>query len=73
MAFAKRLGAPSDGVLVDIRVNGFGGGVFQDRRSREVREALRQVDGTVMDRQAGHLANDGFGKSGDPLAAESGA
>ena len=70
---AERLGAPGDGVLIDIGVDGLGGSVLEDRGSGKVREALRQVDGPVMHGQAGHLANDGFGKSGDPLAAESGA
>ena len=67
---AKRLGAPGDGVLIDVGVDGFGRGALQNRGRGKIGEALRQIDGPVAYREARHLADDGFGESGYPLAAE---
>lgn len=66
----ERLGAPGDGVLVDVRVDRIGDRSLELRRAGEVGEPLGQADGTGRDRQPVHLADDRFGESiglgGDP-------
>ena len=61
---AQRPGAPGDGVLVDVGANR-GARRLLDRRGRgKIRKALRQIDGAVLLRQPGHLADD---RLGEPL------
>ena len=67
---AEGLGAPGDGVLIDVGGDGVGRGALQRGGRGEIGKALGQVDGAVAEGQAGHFADDGFGESGYPLAAE---
>src|ERR1039458_5195855 len=45
--------------------------LFRTAGAGKIGEALRQINGPVPHREAGHLADHGFGELGDPLAAES--
>ena len=50
---AEGLGAPGDGVLVEVGVDGVGGGVLEFLGRGEVGEALGEVDGAVAHAPAG--------------------
>ena len=67
---AQRLGAPGDGVLVDVRADGFRRGLLERFGSREIGESLSQVDGPMAHRQAGHFADYGFGETERAAAAK---
>ena len=67
---AERLGAPGDGVLVDIGVDSCRGGAFERFGRGEIGKALGEIGGAVADGQARHLADYGFGEIGDALAAK---
>src|SRR6185437_16300936 len=59
--------APGDGVLVDIVADGLDGGFLDEVRGGEVGEALGEIDGVVLHRQPGHLADDALGELFDAL------
>src|SRR5581483_815276 len=67
---AKSLGAPSDRVLIDVVRDGLPRGVFQDLWSGQIREALREVHGIVLQREPGHLPNHAFGDAARAVGAE---
>ena len=56
--------APGDRVLVDVPPNGGAGRFLHRLGHREVREALREVDGAVGLGDPRHLADDGFRERG---------
>src|SRR5580765_92171 len=59
---AQDLGAPCDGVLIDIRQNGVAGGPLDRLGRREVRKTLGEVDRAVLVGKTSHLADDRFGE-----------
>src|SRR5262249_20802064 len=62
--------APGDRVLVDVGLNGGGGGVLDRGWSGKIGEALREVDPVgrmVCQDQARHLANHRLGEAERPL------
>jgi len=68
---AQTFRAPGDGVLIDVGGNRFLRRPLDLRRSREVRKALRQIDGVIHHRLPRHLANHGLSEVRD-FAAEEG-
>ena len=54
--------APGDGVLVDVGRDRFDGGAFDEIGRGEIGEALGQVDRTVFEGEARHLADHRFGE-----------
>jgi hypothetical protein len=59
---AERLGAPGDGVLIDVVGDGLAGGFFDFEGRGEVGETLGEIDGVVLEGEAGHFADYGFGE-----------
>ena len=57
---AKRLSAPRNGVLVNIRFNGLAGGTLHFRRGRKIGKALREINSPVVEGQSRHLTDDGL-------------
>ena len=68
MALRKVLGAPGDGVLIDVGSNRVLRRPLDLRRSRKIREALRQIDGAMHHGLARHLANHRFSEVRDFVA-----
>jgi hypothetical protein len=59
---AEALGAPGDGVLVDVGVQCRGGSVLESCGCPEIGKSLRQIDGVVLARLASHVANHRLGE-----------
>ena len=59
---AQRFRAPGDGVLIDVRGDGVLRGALDFRGRGKIGKALREIDGAVLQREARHLANHGFGE-----------
>ncbi len=59
---AQVLRAPGDAVLIHATANGGDGGLEHGRRRVVIGEALRQVDGLVLQGEPSHLADDRFGE-----------
>src|SRR6185436_17654908 len=66
------LGPPSDGVLVDVVGDGLLSGGLQVGRGGEVREALSQVDGPLLQGQTRHLTDDRLSEVSGALRAHNG-
>ena len=45
---AKRFRTPGDGVLIDVRVDGFLRGALDFSRSAEIGKSLREIDGAML-------------------------
>ena len=65
---AQALGAPGDGVLIDVGRNRFLRRALDLRRRRKIGKALRQVDGAVQHGLTRHFADDRLGEVRDPAA-----
>ena len=59
---AKRLRAPGDRVLIDVRGDGFLRGALDFGGSGKIGKALRKIDGVVLQREARHFADHRFGE-----------
>ena len=59
---AQRLGAPGDGVLIDVVGDGLAGGFFYFFGGGEIGETLGEIYGVVLQGEAGHFADYGFGE-----------
>src|SRR5882762_6920583 len=59
---AQRLGAPGDGVLVDVVGDGLAGGLFYYFGGGEFGKILGEIDCVVLHGQAGHFTDDRFGE-----------
>ncbi len=59
---AERLGAPSDGVLIDVVGDGLAGGFLHFLGGGKIGKTLRKIHGVVLHGQARHFADDGFGE-----------
>jgi hypothetical protein len=59
---AQGLGAPGDGVLIDIVGDSLACCFFNFHGSGEIGKALGEIDGVVLEGEAGHFADDGFGE-----------
>src|SRR5581483_230297 len=70
---AKRLGSPRNRVLVYIRLNRTLRRCFNLRRRGEIGKALRQVNGSVLQRKPRHLTDDRFLKFSDAGALKTAA
>ena len=59
---AKIFRAPRDRVLIDVLIDRFHRAALDVIRRGEIREALREVHGAVLQRLARHLPNHRLGK-----------
>ena len=61
-ASRRRLGAPGDGVLIDVVRDGLAGGFFDFFGGGEIGKTLGKIYGVVLHGEARHFADDGFGE-----------
>ena len=59
---AKRFGAPGDGVLIQVRFDGFLRGALHFGGRGKIREALGEIDGVVLQGQPRHFADHRLGE-----------
>jgi hypothetical protein len=68
MASRKWLGAPGNGVLVQVGIDCGAGRILDLSRRREIRKSLRQINCIIADSQPRHLTDDRLGEVAGSLA-----